>query len=196
MLKMQRTMWLQNWAPNTVGTSGFWRYYSVRLDDMTNVSELTNLFDTYRLAAYKITFRPRYDNFSGNDTTDTVLPGVINQSGTMLHIVKDPWSTVTPTGTYSSANLNTFLEQGNKVKTYSGNKPVSVYIRGPTINNVVEGPFNVQRIRSPWLNTNGGGTAIYHNGFHVFAQDVNLTGVFGQSWDVFVTYYLMVKNLK
>lgn len=192
MLKMQRTTWLQNWTPSTTGTNDFWRYYQFTLQQITNFTEMAALFDQYKMYALKYTFVPRYDSFAGNDTTDTTLPGVTNQGGVKLHIVKDPFSVVGPTGTYTSANLNSFLEQGNRVKTYSGNRNVSVFFR-TTVNQTVEGT-NTNRVRAVWLNTTQ--TNIAHSGFHVFAQDVNLTGVFGQSFDVFVTAYLMLRNVR
>lgn len=190
MLTTQRTWWLENWTPNTVSTNGFWRFYSTTLNAVPNNTEFTNLFDQYKIAALKFVFRPRYDNFSGNDTTDTTIPGVTNQAGTLLHVVNDPWSTVIPTGTYQSGTLNSFFEQGNRVKTYNGNKAVSVYFK-PTVRNMVASS-SANPVRGRWLQDSG----IQHYGFHIFAQDVNLTGVFGQSWDVYVTAYMMFKNMK
>jgi hypothetical protein len=192
VLKIQRTQWFENWSPNTVSTNGFWRFYTWNLQSVYNNGEFTNLFDQYKICALKFVFRPRYDNYAGNDTVDTTLPGVTNQGGTMLHIVNDPYSIVTPSGVYNSANLNVFFEQGNKVKTYNGNRAVSVYFK-PTIRNTISGS-SVNITRSKWINTPDAG--IPHYGFHVFAQDVNLTGVFGQSFDVYVTTYIMCKNAR
>lgn len=191
----KRTFWLENWSPNTATTAGFWRYYQVSMNSMPSVGEFTPLFDQYRINAIKFTFRPRYDSFAGNDTVDTTLPGVTNQGGTQLHIINDPYSIIGASGTYNSTNLNTFLEQGS-VKSYNGNRAVSVYYK-PTINKTVDGAAggnNVERARAPFLNANN--TSVVHNGFHVFAQDINLTGAFGQSFDVFVTFYMTWKNLR
>lgn len=194
-LNVKRTFWVENWTPNTTTTNGFWRYYQTSIGVMPSIAEFTAMFDQYRINAVKITFRPRFDNFGGNDTTDTTLPGVTNQAGCMMHVCKDPYSVVGPTGTYTSANLNAFFEQGN-VRTYTGNRAFSVYYK-PTINKTVDGAGgsnNVERARAPYINSNN--IQVVHNGFHVFAQDVNLTGTFGQSFDVYITYYMTWKNLR
>lgn len=189
LVMVKRTFWYENWVPSTASTSGFWRNYALGLSNLPSVNEFTALFDQYRINSIKFTFRPRYDNFSGNDTTDTTLPNVTNQGQTHLHCIVDPESTVTPSGTYSSSNLNSFLENGS-VRSYDGNRAVNVYIRKPMVNlNGVE-----RRVKAPWLQC--GQNAIQHYGIHVFAQDINLTGVFGQSWDVFVTYYMQFRGLK
>lgn len=194
MITMKRTFYAFNFTPSTAATSNFWQYQSCTLSQMTNSADITSLFDQYKIAALKYTFRPRYDNFSGNDTVDTTLPGVTNQGGCMIHIINDPYSQLVPTGVYSGATLNTFLEQGN-VRTYNGNRPFSVYFK-PTIDNTVGAAVtNAARSRAKWLSTING-TGIAHYGFHFFAQDVNLTGVFGQSWDVYITYYIQAKGTR
>lgn len=188
MVMVKRTFWFENWSPNTTNTNGFWRNYALGLSNLPSVNEFTAVFDQYKINAIKYTFRPRYDSFAGNDTTDTTLPGVTNQAGTHLHVIVDPHSTITPSGTYNSTNLNAFLENGS-VRSYNGNRAVNVFVR-PSVNlNGVE-----RRVRAPWIQS--GQNAIQHYGIHVFAQDINLTGVFGQSWDVFVTYYMQFRNLK
>jgi hypothetical protein len=187
MLKIQRTTCIGNWTPNTTTTDGFWKLYTFQLQNITNSTEFTSLFDQYKMYALKYRFVPRFDNFSGNNTTDTTLPGVTNQGATRLHIVNDPFTSFGPVGTYTFANLNTFLEQGNRVKTYNGNRPVSVFFRTCI-------DSSGERKRAPFLNVTQNN--VNHFGFHVFAQDVNMTGVFGQSWDVFVTAYLVLKNAR
>lgn len=190
-IQFQRKTYLTNWQPSTTTTNDFWKYYQAGLSSMNGYTEITSLFDEYRIAAMKFEFYPRFDSFAGNDTTDATLPGVTNQSGTKLHILVDPSSTLSPTGTYTSANLNSLLENG-KVRTYSGNCKVKVYFK-PKIYNTVSAVAG-QMIRAPWLRTDQ--SSIPHYGFHVFAQDNNFSGTFGQSWDVFVTYYVQARNIK
>lgn len=189
---LKRTCFVFSWAPNTSTIDGFWRYFGTNLASMTNATEITLLFDQYKIAALKYTFRPRNTGFDGANTTDTTLPGVTNLGTTHVHIINDPYSTVTPSGTYTAANLNSFLEQGH-VKSYTGIRPFSVYIK-PTTPNVLDQTNNSVRKRAGWINTTTAG--INHYGFHVFMQDTNLAGVFGQTFDVFCTYYLMARNPK
>jgi len=187
MLKLNRTTWAFNWTPNTTTTDGFWKLLTWRMNLTHSLQDFTGLFDQFKLYALKWKFMPRYDNFSGNDTTDTTVPGVTNQGACRMHILVDPFTSVAPTGTYTAATLNTFLENGNRVKTFSGNRPFSVFTR-TCVDSAGE------RKRAPWLNITE--TAAVHYGIHAFAQDVNLTGIFGQSWDVFVTAYMMFKNAR
>lgn len=193
VITLSRTFWYETWTPNTISTAGFWKYYSFQMIQLPSNGEFTGPFDRYKINAIKVTFRPRYDGFSGNDTTDTTLPGITNQGTTMAHVVNDPTSNVTPGGTYTSATLNNFLENG-RAKTYMGTKPFSVFFK-PMINQTVGGVAAGRRIKAPYLQTSTA-LSVDHNGFHVFLQDVNLTGVFNQGFDVFVTYYFSCKGVK
>lgn len=190
-ITFKRKTWNGNWQPSTATTADFWKYYSFSLNAMSGYQDVTNMFDEYRIAGLKVEFHPRFNGFSGNDTTDTTLPGVTNQSGTKLHIIVDPSSTLTPVGTYTSSALNTLLENG-RVRSYTGNRIVSVYYK-PKVYNTVSGLAS-NMIRSPWIRTDQ--VALPHYGFHAFAQDNNFNGTFGQSWDVFVTYYIQCRNIK
>lgn len=193
VLNVKRTAWIESWTLSTASTVGFWRYYQFTVANIPSSAEFTNLFDTYRIKGVRITFRPRYSGFSGNDTTDTTLPGITNQAGNYVHVINDPYSTVTPSGTYTTTNLNSFLENGN-VKTYNGNKPFSVYVSKPTIDTYRGGTATASRVKAPWMQTTAANQP--HNGVHVFLQDTNMTGTSGQTFDVFYTIYAQFKNLK
>lgn len=190
-INYKRTFWLENWTLSTASTNGFWRYYNFTAASIPNFTEISTLFDRYKVNALKYTFRPRYDGFDGANSTDVTPPGITNQQGNMVHIVKDPFSNTTPAGTYTSSTLNTFMEQGN-VKTYMGNRPFSVYFK-PTITQTIGGSA-IERCRAKWLLTQS--STVNHYGFHAFQQDVNLTGTSGQSYDVFVTVYMQASNPK
>lgn len=188
ILTVARKFWLEHWTPVPLTTDRFWKYYTFNPSQIPNWTDYFNLFDQYKINALKFEFRPRWDNYAGNDKT---APPDTNASGTMLHVCNDPYSSVTvPSGVYSSATLNSFMEQGN-VKTYPGNRVVSVYFK-PTVNmDTAAGP-NV-RVRAPWLTNN---TISQHLGFHIFAQDSNFLGIFNQSFDVFVTAYFSMRNVR
>lgn len=191
---VKRTFYSGNWAPNTSTTAGFWRLFAPALSDMPSLSEYTALWDSFRIKAIKVTFRPRFDNFSGNDTTDTTLPGVTNQSGTRAFVIVDPYTNTGATGTYTSTNFNLFLENGSKVKCYEGAKPFSVYWK-PTIDRSIGASVTGGRIKAPWIQT-ASGTTIPHYGFHIFMQDNAFAGTFGNSYDIFYTYYMQFKSSK
>lgn len=192
-MTVTRTVWTQNWVPATTATTDFWKYLTTNLAQLPDVSQYQNLFEEYRINNLTFVFRPRYDNFAGNDTTDTTLPGVTNQGMTHLHVIVDPKSVITPSGTYTFNTLNTFLEQG-KVRSYTGNKPVTIKVKYPCITDDVNGTANTVIRRAKFIRTDQ--TAIPHRGIHVFAQDVNLTGVFGQSWDIFIKYSITFRGMR
>lgn len=189
-LAFKRKQFMFNWQPSTASTADFWKYLGFAFSSLTNNAEISSMFDEYKICALKWEFHPRFDSFAGNDTTDTTLPGITNQSGTKLHICIDQNSTMTPTGTYNSGTLNGFMENGN-VRTYSGNRVVTVYYR-PKVFNTVQST-SAQPIKSPWLITSA---SFQHWGFHAFAQDNNFNGSFGQSWDVYCTAYMKVRNVR
>ena len=193
VVRAKRTFFLENWTPSTGVTSGFWRYYTPSLSQLPSAAEFQALFDMYKISAIKLVLRPRYDNFDGSNTTDTTLPGVTNQGGTNVHVLIDPDSTtVVPTGTYTSTNLNTFLENGS-VRSYTGNRPITIYWK-PKVGDAMA--LGESRVRPKWMGTSATPSTLIHHGVHIFLQDTNLTGTFNQSFDVFVTYYMMFKSLK
>lgn len=187
-LSVKRTFWREHWTPNTTTTNGFWRYYQFTPDLIPNWADYTSIFDQYKVNALRYTFRPRYDNYSGNDTTDTTVPGITNAFDTRIYVVNDPYSTIGPTGTYSLPILNSFLEQGN-VKMYKGGRDVNVYFK-PSINLATEAGNNMRR-RASWLNVTNNNA---HNGFHIFLHDSNFAAIFAQSYDVFITAYMTFRN--
>lgn len=189
---VKRTFWHSNWTLGTASTSDFWKYFTVALTSLPSSAELTSLWDRFRIAGVRVTFRPRYTGFGGENTTDTTLPGITNQAGNYVHIINDPYSNLTPTGTYNTTTLNAFLENGN-VKTYQGMKPFSFYVK-PAIDRYLGGASSASRIRSPWMLTTAANQQ--HSLFHAFQQDVNMTGTSGQSFDIFMTMYVQLRGLK
>lgn len=193
MLKTTRKFWVQNWTPGTATSTDFWRYFAVTLGDMPNFNDYANIYDSYKITSFMIHLVPRYDGFQGNDTVDTTLPGVTNQGATRVHVAIDPKRRANdgPTGAYTSANLNLFLER-SKTRMYLGNKEIKILVKHPCVLTDANANANSQAEKAQWYQTNI--TNIGHQGAHVFLQDVNLTGTFGQSFDVFYTFNLLFKG--
>lgn len=194
-LAVKRKFYLENWQPSTATTNGFWRYYSFNLAQMFDVGQFQAVFDQYRINAIRVEFHPRYSEFAGNDTTDTVLPGVTNQAGTRLSVMVDTRSSVVPSGAYSSATYNSFLEQGN-ARTHQGNRPVTVYFRPSVSTTLGANVAGAARKRAPVMMLDASGQQVNHTGFHIFAWDPNFSGTFGQSFDILVTYYLTFRGMR
>lgn len=189
--RLKRTFIWQTWTPSTTTTNDFWRFLNPTFGNLPSSPELSAVFDLYKITGVKFTFRPRYTGFDGADTTDVTAPGVTNQGTTDVHYIIDPISYLTPSGTYTSANLNNFLENGN-VKSRSGTRPFSIYYKPMT--NVATGSGPMKK-SGQWLSTQTANDLAL-NGVHVFMKDVNMTGVFSQAFDIFVTYYMSFKGLR
>lgn len=191
-MNYKRSFWLQTWVPSTVSTSDFWKFFAITLSSIPNVTELTGLFDQYKINAYKLTFYPKYSEFAGNDQTTSTT----NIGQTFMSICYDNRRTVSSTGTYSSSTFNSFCEQG-KVKLYKKlNRPMSIYIK-PTIEGKFINGTSANMWTGPqWLPTSS--STISHWGPQVFVHDNNFSAAAlgRQSFDIFCTVYLQVKNAK
>lgn len=193
VLNVTRQWWALNWSPSSGSIGGFWQYLSTSVGSIPNIGEYTALFDSYKVNSFTIILRPRYNSFAGNDTTDTTLPGVTNQGGNDVHVIIDPKSTVVPSGLYTSTNLNTFLENG-KVRSYRGMNPITIMVKYPCMSDDVNNTANSDFKRFSYVSTTNTGVSI--RGAHVFISDVNLTGIFGQSYDVFYRLNVTFRGMK
>lgn len=193
---------------NTTSTNGFYQYRSVSLSSgftdnsatppvvcsLTNLSEYQALFDQYKLCAYRVKLIPKFKNITSN--TEVVTTGGTTYETPYFAIVKDhcarPNTAIT---TWDRAGLNSLLED-NKAYIVRGDRPVSIYIKP----RVQETTSNGSRyIKSPWFNLDTNGAAVPHYGFHLFAFNRSFNSAsFGATclYDVSVTYYLKLKNLR
>lgn len=182
-IALKRTVFLFTWTFGTATTNDFWRYFEAPISDLPDLASYQALFDQYKINAVKYTFRPRYDTVTASATGT-------NPTSTM-HVIKDPESTVTPSGTYTGANVNSFLENGN-VRSYTTNKPFSVYYR-PKIYQSVSSTGTGSALTGPkYLNLNTD-TTVRHRGFHVFWQQQAMA-TSTQLLDVFVTLYITLRG--
>lgn len=158
---------------------------------MPNNAEYKALFDTYKLCAVKWTFRPNIDSVNPSD-----VAGATGGGAGYVHYVIDTANTYTPTGSWSQATLNSFMELGG-VKSRSMLRPFSIYYK-PKISNDVTGSLtNGQPMRPPFIRTDSDN--VPHNGVHVFLQPANgfaTTPTFRPTFDIFATYYFRFKGLK
>lgn len=185
-LTFKRKFWFQTWVPSPTSTDGFWRYWNVNLAQLQDHIRLAELFDMYRIRGVLFELIPRYTEFAGNDQTS----GTVNRSGTKVHVINDPYSTVAPSGVYGTSTANAFLENGN-CKTYTGTRPIRIFTR-PAVNIDVTDMTMIKK--APWIRTDFPNKG--HKCCHVFMQDTNFVGVFQQTFDVWCTFYLQFKNLK
>lgn len=191
-------------ADMSTGTTYFWQYVQPSLDrvmaqfdgtgsalgSLTNKSEYQALFDQYRLGGLKFTFRPRVQDMN-YDQNAAATP---TQRVPFFAISMDPQSTLTPTGTYSLANLNLLLENGARI--VRADRTFKVYLK-PKVQEQY-GAGATRYVSPKFTNLNDAtGTDMKHRGFHLFLyrEGMNSSAV-GLAWDVFVTFYLTFKNPK
>lgn len=188
-------------------TNNFWQYQTIsltsgpqnftsvasRLNGLTNRAEYAALYDLYRLRAVKYEFLPKMGAIVQTQVVGATPATTSGNDPPRICIIKDPQSTLTPSGTYTSTNLNTLLENGGKI--YRGDRKFSVYLR-PKVTEQYGGGAN--RFVSPmWTSTDATGLAMEHRGFHMFLFRNNFnTSQSDFAFDVFVTYYLQFKNPK
>jgi hypothetical protein len=188
-ITLKRRSFSSTWAFNTTTTNDVWRYYTFTAGDINNYSEFSALFDEYRINAVKVTFRPSYDDLANISGTGTLV-----QPQAYAHVCIDPSSTVIPAGTYTSANMNTFLENSG-VRTYTLNRPFSVYLKPHVQDGLQGGGTASHSFKAPWIKTSD--SAPIHRGFHMFLQQNSFsTGNTNIKLDTFYTFYLQFRNLK
>lgn len=188
-INVKRMFYSGTWVWGTATTGDFWKAFEPTVaNGFNNFSEFAAVFDRYKVNAIKVTFRPRFDTVAAPVTGATPLTVV----KPYMCIVKDPFTTLVPSGLYTSANLNTLLENGGRV--YDADRTVSVYYR-PYISVPTNTGSGQWYKRAPYLRTNDVTTPM--RGFQAFAYQNNFSNIATDLvWDVFVTMYVTFKDLK
>lgn len=200
-INIKRTVYLGSVTPGTTSTSHFWRYIAPSLDvgftnesnasmgGLTNLSEYTSLFDTYRLNAIKCVLRPR----QGMAVADQNTNAAISFERGYHSVLFDKEGTISPAGIYQPSTYNSFLEQGN-VRTYDATKPLTIYLK-PLVQEQY-GNGAVRYIKPNWTDLGTTGNAMQHRGFHLFThtQSMSAASLGRCAYDVFVTYYVQFKG--
>lgn len=188
-IHVKRITYGGNWTFGTATTNDFWRYQVFDMTNFNNFAEFAQVFDEYKVNAIKVTYRPAYDSVQ-----NVVGAGAVVQPQAYAHFVVDPASTVIPAGTYGTATLQTFLENG-AVKTKTLNKPFSIYYK-PQVTDAVfnTGTGSVMR-KSPWVRTSE--IATVYRGYHMYIQQNNfLQTNTNVKLDYYITMYVSFRNIK
>lgn len=185
----KRMTYSSTWAFGTAATNDFFRYYTWTAADITNFAEFASVFDEYKISAVKVTFRPAYDSVS-----NLTAAGALVQPQAYAHYVIDPAATTVPAGLYTSANLNSFLEnEGIRTKTL--NKEFSIYLKPKVLMQNFGGGTASTVVDSDWIKTSE--TAVQHRGFYIFLQQNAFAATNTNiKLDTFYTFYLQFRNVK
>lgn len=136
------------------------------------------MFDEYKIAAVKVTFRPAFDS---------VVNGGTNGPQAYAHCLVDAATTVSPSGTYTSANMNTFMENVG-VRTFTCNKPFSLYMKPKVSEGLLGGSTSDKMLVAPYIKFTA--TGVDHRGFHMFIQENGFVATNPLSLDIYVMYYM------
>lgn len=208
-MQVRRKVYAGYLQPSTdfsVNLNSFWQYQTVslangpfrfsgssRLSGLTNLSEYAALYDLYRLRAVKFEFLPKMGAIVQTQVVGATPATTSANQPPRVCIIKDPQSTLVPSGTYTAANLNVLLENGGKI--YRGDRKFSVYLRPKVTEQYGSGA--IRYVSPQWTATDTTGQAMEHRGFHMFLFRNNFdVSPSDFAFDVFVTYYLQFKNPK
>lgn len=184
-----RTIYNGQWVFSTATTDGFFRFNEFTASThINNFAELANVYDEYKINRIKVTFRPRYEQGAELPTA----AGAIAQPDAYAHYMVDQeYPSTAPSGTYTSATLNSFLENG-KVKTRKLSKPFSVYFKPKIANSLTVGTSYQWPTWLPVANS-----TINHRGFLMFLQQNNFSNTNTNiALDIFVTVYAQFRGAK
>lgn len=190
MIKSNGMMCTRKIVLGTVGTTvslGWLAFpYQFKLDDIVSYSEFTNLFDSYKINAIKLTFTPYWN--SNDVSNQTSFTGVLPRVYTLIDRNGIPVST-----------LNTedrFLEYSNARQIKNPDKPFSIYVKAPGVELSSSGAITSSPAvikYKPWIDTSN--TTIPHNGCALGMVIPAGTSTMGFYYHVVATYYLQFKTV-
>lgn len=185
-----RTLWSANWSFSTASSAGFWKVFSPQLSALQDWSQLSNVYELYKVHKVKITLIPRY----GEVNAPAVDTGTLTAQNNQFYLTTtiDRFRTFAPSGAYGSSSYQAMLEYGGEtVKVRPFIKPITITYK-PSIQNSVS--FGNQITPCPWISTASGDTPLI--GCNAFMHDTNFSAVnlAGFSCDILVTYDFSMKG--
>lgn len=183
-VSFKRSWFADSWAFNNVTTPGFWRRFVPDFNDIPNHQEYRNLFDQYRVTGVKVTFHPR-NLLVQAPAAGTGLGPTNNQVYITYAANPNEDYQLIPSGLYSSANYNQFLEEmGSHAKTRALTRPISYYYK-PRIISDEGGGVNMKAC--PWIMCNSAGDPVLY-GSHVWLHDYNFGALNSAQFGVDIQY--------
>lgn len=171
------------------------QYYSFRLDDLPDYSELTTLYDQYQIAAVKLSFIPLYNMATLNEGMSGNTAGNSNFNFSIRSA-----SALDYDGAQSGVTGMQDLREYQTYKWKSYPRIHSRYLRPKAIMSY-EGvsaavPYVLPGRSSPWFNT-GSATNVTYGGLWFAVDAVNSAPLVGQTlYKVEAKYYLKFKTVK
>lgn len=174
------------WEYSNASTAGFWKYWTASPIAMYGWAEHSVVFDEYKVNALLFEF---YPSVSASDSVGASTA----TAQANFHYAVDPSSTVVPSGTQAIATLNSFMQQGDNIKTCPANKPVKIYYKPKIASQVFGGGLAGRLITAPWLKTTE--SSVDHRGFHAYINpSFGFASVPLLSYNIYITYYLQFRG--
>lgn len=165
-------------GPTTPGAAQYWQQHRPTLNDLpiNQLTELTSLFDSYRILEFSVTYIPRFNSYdAGNSLSNPVFHAAIND---------DPLNTLPRTGAYDQATLDIFFERCRSgAKLRDGSRMFTVTQKTPGTS-----PTTGEQKRFPWVSMGLLTTIAY--GIDVFWFAPNFPN------GLATTEYEMIMNMK
>lgn len=154
-------------------------FKSFRLDQLPAYTEITNLFQQYRIKGLRFRLSPRFDNLDMSNT----ISGAVSLSLPKFYIATDKDCTV------DSSTENEMMQQ--RVMLRKGSRDIVLYSSYPKFKTTISGGFIAQ---NKWIT--GADADIEHCSFAMGAYTPNNPNAENIVYDVWVTAYVHAKGLK
>lgn len=161
------------------GDAGTPWFKAFKLDQLPSYTEITNLFQQYRIKGLRFRLSPRFDSL---DMSNTVT-GAVSLSLPKFYIANDRDCTV------DSSTENDMMQQ--RVRIFKGSRDIVIYSAFPRFKTTISGGFVAQ---NKWVTS--ADPDIEHCSFAVGAYTPNNPNAENIVYDVWVTAYVHAKGLK
>lgn len=161
------------------GNASYPWFKGFKLDVLPSYTEITNLFQQYKVKGLKFRLSPRFDNLDMSNT----VSGAVSLSLPKFYIAKDRDCTV------NSATENEMMQQRVMIK--KGNRDIVFYGAYPRFKTTVSGGFIPQ---SKFLTTDD--PDVEHCSYAIGAYTPNNPNAENIIYDVWITAYIHCKGLK
>jgi len=177
------TRTVEKTAFTTLGAAWFSQKYSFTLGDLPFYTELTSLFDQYKIEKVKMTFFPRY---SENTAPNTASVALFNTNTILWNVSSDDGTTLLPT-------QNNAL-QCMAAKMRSVNEPFSVWVK-PKYQLEAATSLAIASARPSTGFIDCDNYSVIHSGHEIAGYSPGAPSNQATEWKGYSTYYLALKSV-
>lgn len=161
------------------------RTFTFRLSDLVNYTELTNLFDLYKLEKVKLHFLPRYNNTNAPFVSNG---DASNATNTML------WNINSEDGTQRLFSESDAFQSMN-AKMRVSNKPFSIWCK-PKFQVEASTALAIAAAKPTTGFLDCDNFGVVHYGHEIAGYNMGAAAGQLSEWKCYATYYLALKDVK